>query len=418
MSEVVKRLRESRQQVWKQATALADHASEEGRTFTAEEQASWDTMNAELDAYDKRLKNVIDGEQRAKDTEEAFAKLEGKPVDQRGAPDGAESKSGKELRAFLRGESGRHYDVLPKGVVDYRTLSKLTAAAGANTVPTSFYDRLMAHLIETSAVMQTGPTVLNTSSGENLQVPKTTAHSSAAIVTEGAPIAASDPAFGQTTLGAYKYGCLIQVSRELLDDTGVDLEGYLSMQAGRALGNAFGAHMVTGTGTAQPTGVVTAATVGVTGPVGTSTSFGNQATAGQGADLLIQLFYSVIAPYRNSSSAAWLVKDSTMGTLRQIKSTTGDYLVQGGIAGPTSESIMGKPVYTDPAVAAPGISTKSVVFGDFSQYFVRIAGGVRFERSDDYAFNTDLVTFRALLRGDATLVDLTGAIKVFVHSAT
>lgn len=415
MSEVVKRLRESRQQVWKQATALADVASDEGRTFSAEEQASWDTMNAELDAYDKRIKNVIDGEQRAKDTEAAFSKLEGKPVERDGG-DGGEK--GKELRSFLRGEAGRYFDVLPTGVVDYRTLSKLTAGAGANTVPTSFYDRLMAHLIETSGVMQTNPTVLNTSSGENLQVPKTTAHSSAAIVTEGAPIAASDPAFGQLTLGAYKYGTLIQVSRELLGDTGVDLEGYLSMQAGRALGNAFGAHMVTGTGTGQPRGIVTDASVGVTGPTGTATSFGAQNTVGQGADLLIQLFYSVIGPYRNSASTAWLVKDSTMGSLRQIKSTTGEYLVQGGIAGPTSESIMGKPVYTDPNVAAPAANAKSVVFGDFSQYFVRIAGGVRFERSDDYAFNTDLVTFRALLRGDAALVDLTGAVKVFVHSAT
>jgi HK97 family phage major capsid protein len=208
------------------------------------------------------------------------------------------------------------------------------------------------------------------------------------------------------------------VSRELLTDAGVDLEGYLSMQAGRALGNAFGAHMVTGTGTGQPTGIVTSATVGVPGPVGTATTFGNQATVGQGADLLIALFYSVIAPYRNSASAAWLVKDSTMGTLRQIKSTTGEYLVQGGIAGATAESIMGKPVYTDPNVASPAANAKSVVFGDFSQYFVRFAGGVRFERSDDYAFNTDLVTFRALLRADATLVDLTGAVKVFAHSAT
>jgi HK97 family phage major capsid protein len=53
-----------------------------------------------------------------------------------------------------------------------------------------------------------------------------------------------------------------------------------------------------------------------------------------------------------------------------------------------------------------------------SQYFVRMAGGVRFERSDDFAFNTDLVTFRALLRADAALVDLTGAVKVFVGAAT
>ena len=59
-----------------------------------------------------------------------------------------------------------------------------------------------------------------------------------------------------------------------------------------------------------------------------------------------------------------------------------------------------------------------MLFGDFSQYFVRLAGGVRFERSDDFAFNTDLVTFRCLLRGDAALVDLTGAIKFFAGNAT
>lgn len=421
MSDMVKRLRERRANVWEQAKALADKATDENRAFEAAEQGEWDALNDELNKLDTRIKSALDTEKRAKEADAAFDALAGKPDERRRGGDGAqqqESPASAELRAFLQGKAGRVYDVNPTGPVNFRTLSKLTAAAGLNTVPTSFYDRLVAHLIETSGVLQAGPTVLNTTGGEVIQIPKTTAHSSGAIVTEGAAIAASDPAFGQTSLGAFKYGCLIQVSRELLDDTGVDLEGYLSMQAGRALGNAFGAHMVTGTGTTQPRGIITDATVGVTGPVGTTTSFGNQATVGMGGDLLIQLFYSVIAPYRNSSSAAWLVKDSTMGVLRQIKATTGEYLVQGGIVGPTAETMLGKPIYTDPAMAAPGVSAASVVFGDFSQFFVRMAGGVRFERSDDFAFNTDLVTFRCLLRGDAALVDLTGAVKKFVHSAT
>ncbi len=63
-------------------------------------------------------------------------------------------------------------------------------------------------------------------------------------------------------------------------------------------------------------------------------------------------------------------------------------------------------------------SAKSILFGDFSQYFVRLVGGVRFERSDDFAFGTDLVTFRAILRGDGTLVDTTGAVKYYQGSAT
>jgi hypothetical protein len=51
------------------------------------------------------------------------------------------------------------------------------------------------------------------------------------------------------------------------------------------------------------------------------------------------------------------------------------------------------------------------VFGDFSRYFVRLVGGIRFERSDEYAFNADLITYRALLRGDGALMDTTGAVK-------
>jgi HK97 family phage major capsid protein len=409
VSEIVTRLRDRRLNVWNQAKEIADRAAEENRNFSPEEQGQWDGLNGELDKLDARIKSAIETEQRSKDQDEAFNRLQGKPQERGGQQD---SKGSTELRAFLRGENGapRYYDVTPDGPVDFRVLSKLTAGAGANTVPTSFYDRLMAHLIETSAILQTNPTVLNTSSGESIQVPKTTAHSSGAIVTEGSAIGASDPAFGQITLGAFKYGCLIQVSRELLNDTGVDLEGYLSMQAGRALGNAFGAHMVTGTGTGQPRGVVTDATVGVTGGTGVTGAFT--------ADNLIDLFYSVIAPYRASNSAYWITKDSSLASIRKLKDTTNQYIWQPSLQVGAPDTLLGKALVTDPNVAAPAVNAKSVIFGDMSQYFVRMAGGVRFERSDDFAFNTDLVTFRCLLRADAALVDLTGAVKVFVGAAT
>ncbi len=83
-----------------------------------------------------------------------------------------------------------------------------------------------------------------------------------------------------------------------------------------------------------------------------------------------------------------------------------------------TDTFLGKPVLVDPGVAATGVNAKSVIFGDMSQYFVRMVNGIRFERSDDYAFNTDLVTFRALLRADGALVDLTGAVKYLVGAAT
>ncbi|HZO65978.1 MAG TPA: phage major capsid protein, partial [Kribbellaceae bacterium] len=387
-----------------------------------EEQGTWDSLNEELDNLDKRIKSALDTEQRAKEADDAFNKLESKPQ-QRGRNAGQDSQQATELRAFMRGDPGapRAYEVRPDGAVpaDFRTLSKLTTGAGGNVVPTSFYNRLMAHLIEVSAILRSGATVLNTSSGETLQVPKTTGHSTALLTAEAGTISASDPAFGMASLGAYKYGVLIQVSRELIDDSGVDLEGYLAMQAGRSLGNALGADLVTGNGSGKPTGILNNSTLGATGPTGVSGGLGpTSATANSGGDLLWDLFYSVIAPYRESSAATWIVRDATMAVLRKIKDTTGQYMFQPSLIAGTPDTLAGKPILTDPFVPAIATGAKAIIFGDMSQYFVRMVGGVRFERSDDFAFNTDLVTFRALIRGDGILVDQTGAVKHYIGAST
>lgn len=403
-AEFIKRLREQRVTIREQQKALYEKALEEKRDLSAEELQTDERLNADLDQIAERVKSLEEAEQRAKDTEEAFAKLLAQPPAR-----GHHPEENADLRAFLKGER-RSFDLRPEGPVNYRDLTKGTATAGGNTVPTSFYNQLIAHLIEVSGVMMAGPTVLNTDSGENIEVPTTTAHSSAAIVSEGGAIAESDPAFAKRTLGAYKYGVLIQVSSELLDDTGVDLEGYLAMQAGRALGNAFGAHLVTGSGSSQPTGVITSASTGVTGGTGVAGAFT--------ADNLIDLFFSVIAPYRNSPSAGWLLRDASLAAVRKLKDSNGQYLWQPSVQLGVPDTLLSKPVHTDPNVAAVATSAKSVAFGDFSAYFVRQVNGVRFERSDDYAFNTDLVTFRALLRGDGLTVDQTGAIKVFAGAGT
>ncbi len=412
MSEIVKRLRERRLNVWNQANEIVTRAVEENRALTSEEQGTWDVLNEEMDKLDTRIKSSLEQEQRSKDADDAFNRLEGKPQDARGMPQ--EDKATTELRAFLRGEAGapRFIDVRPASpMIQLRALSKVTGAAGLNTVPTSFYDQLVAHLIEVSGVMQTNPTVLNTSSGENLQIPKTTAHGTAASAAEAAVLPSGDPAFGLVTLGAYKFGWTGRVSRELVDDTGVDLQGYLAMQAGRALGNKFGSDLVTGTGTSQPTGFMTSATIGVTG---TTTGQGG---APQYVDL-VDLMYSVISPYRSSRSCYWIMRDATVGSLRKLRDTTGQPIWQPSMQVGAPDLLLGKPLVTDPFMPAVATGAQSVAFGDFSQFFVRMVGGIRFERSDDFLFDSDMVAYRAVLRGDGALVDLTGALKTYKGPAT
>ncbi|MFE2559891.1 phage major capsid protein [Streptomyces sp. NPDC059352] len=412
MPEYIKRLHEQRGKLWEQTKALLDTAEAEKRDLTAEEEQTYQRLNGEIDAIDTRAKDLAAAEQRTKDADETFRQL----LEKEPAPEARGSAADQELkrvRDWLTGASGsRSLDVAPDKSLplDQRTLSKLTAAAGANTVPISFYNRLVQHMIETSGVLAAGPTVLRTATGEQLQIPKTTAHSaSAGIVAEAGTLAANEPTFGQVSLDAYKYGFLLQVSHELANDTAVDLLGYLAMQAGRALGNGFGTHLVTGDGSSKPNGVLTASTLGKTGAVSVA--------GAPGGDDLIDLFYSIIAPYRQSGSCGWLMRDATVAAIRKLKDSTGQYLWQPGLQAGSPDTILGKPVRTDPNVPAVALGAKSILFGDFSTYFVRQVESLRFERSDDFAFNTDLITYRAILRGDGDQVDTTGAIKHFIGNA-
>lgn len=399
----------STRDLWVQYRSAADqlqalYDAAEGRDLTADEQVTEARINADVDGLMQRIEADLERTQRAasmNDIERRMSQLAAATPEERQVEDSEEAR----VRAFLRGETR----TLTVNGSEQRVQVKGTTTAGGFTVPTSFYDRLVEHMIEVSGIMSAGPTVLRTNSGENLQVPKTTAHGTAAITAENAAISASDSTFGQVTLGAYKYGRLVQVSRELVEDTAVDLLGYLARDCGRSLGNAFGAHAVTGTGSSQPSGVVTGSTLGVTGGAGVTGAFT--------ADNLIDLFYAVISPYRSSPSCGWLMRDATIASMRKLKDSSNQYLWQPSIQVGAPETLLGKPVYTDPNVAAVGLGAKSVIFGDMSTYFVRMVNGVRFERSDDYAFNTDLVTFRAILRADGALVDTTGAVKHFIGNA-
>jgi len=400
---LINQLAEKRANTWEQAKALLDAAAEAKRDLSAEEEQSWQRMNADLDGIDARMKSIAEAEQRNADAAEAFAKIAATKPEGRGA---AESPVMDEVRSFLVGERGT---VTLDRDVKFRDLTKGTATSGGATVPVSFYGQLMEHIIENSGVLAANPTVLETAAGETIEIPVTTSYSSATLTAENVALTESDPAFAKRSLGAYKYGVIVQAPAELIADTGVDLEGFLARQCGRALGNAFGTDLVVGNASSKPSGIVQTATTGKTGSASVAGAFS--------ADDLIDLHYSVNSGYRASRSAAWMMRDSTIAAVRKLKeSTTGNYLWIPGLAG-APDTILGKPVVSDPNVAAIALSAKSVIFGDFSAYFVRIAGGIRFERSSEFAFNTDQITFKAVLRGDGILADQTGAIKVFTGNA-
>lgn len=404
---LIKVLTEKRQKIWDETKTLLDAAAEgEGRDFSAEETVTYDRLSGDLTSLRARIDSVTATMEENRAAEEALTKAIG-TGSQRHSEDNAVEST---LRSFLKGET-RSFDLDAPSMREpwKRALAKGAAATGGDTVPVTFHDQLIEHLVQSSGVLQAGPTVLNTTSGENLEVPVTTSHGAAAAVAEAGTLAGTDPAFAKRTLGAFKYGQLILVAKELVDDTAVDLVGYIASAAGRNVGLSFGTHLVTGTGTTMPTGIATTATAGKTGAATVAGVFT--------ADDLIDLYFSVIGPYRNSPQAAWLARDATLGAIRKLKDTAGRYLFEPAATYGAPDTLLGKKIYSDPNVAAVAATAKSVLFGDISKYFVRIAGGVRFERSDEFAFGTDQIAFRAIIRGDGLLVDQTGAVKTFTGGA-
>ena len=398
-------LMQQRRNLEEQARAITDLATQENRDLTGEEEATHRRLCDDMAALRARSDQLVQFEADRQAADEALRNL--------GHRGGDEDRGGEITAQFRQLYERRvgHLDFAPPmGVEQVRALSKGTATAGGNTVPTDFISRLYEHLIETATLLRGGATTWNTADGQNMEVPVTTSHGTAALVAESGTIPQSDPAFGKRTLGAYKYGHLILVPQELLTDTGVDLDGYLARMAGRAVGNALGAHLITGTGTAQPAGLINSTTLGVTGGTGVAgvPTFDN----------LIDLAYSVIAPYRNSPDAAWLIKDTTAGARRKLKDSSGRYLWEPALTPGAPDRILGYPVLTDPNMPATGVNNKSVAFGDLSSYWVRLVNNVRFERSDDFKFDTDQVAFRCLIRGDGLLLDQSGAIKHYVGAAT
>jgi HK97 family phage major capsid protein len=376
---------------------LADIAAE--RELTADETATWERANSAFDAMSSRIKGLELAVEQERQLNAFRANLEDTAV-------AGTDNIGTELRSVLMGEKSAH-DFNFTGAEMTRALNVATATAGGNTVPATFLNQLMSPLRNFVSVLDAGATIITTTSGESLTIPRISAFGASAQVAEATALNGTDPAFDQLTLKAYKFGDYRLLSRELVEDAAIDIESLVTGLIGQNIGLMLGQRLTTGTGTNQTAGLFTAATVGVTG-----------ATAVAGVpslDNVIDLFYSVAAPYR--ANGKFIISDAALGGLRKLKDSTGGYLWSPSVQSGQPDLILGKAVFADPNVAAPAVGARSMAFGDMSAYWVRFVNSVKIERSDQAAFSTDQIAFRGVLRADGLLTDAS-AVKVFVGAAS
>jgi HK97 family phage major capsid protein len=320
---LLNQLQEQRAAARREGDEILTRASQEGRDLTAEELTAYQLqVTAEREAAD-----AMEAERDRQLAEvRAMATRGRQPTLSRQAAETAAAfrsaifaKNPQPIEVYADQLADEWPDEVPEPVygragrvrVHQRDLLKTTATQALGT---DVYGRIVQHLVETSAIMRAGATVVTTETGEDLVVPRSTGFVTTNIFGEGVSITESDPTLSTVTLKAFKYANYFEVSQELANDSPTNLLDFLARQAALSLGlgtTGYGNHLINGAGTTEPRGLLLDAGTGVTGPAGTGTTLGTQGTANQGTDALWNLVGSVAEPYAESDSAAFLMRNAS-----------------------------------------------------------------------------------------------------------
>ena len=397
MSKILE-LREKRAKAWDAAKQFLDAKRGADGMLSEEDTATYDKMEQDVMNLGKEIERLE--RQAAIDAELSKATstpLTGKP----GAKMGKDEveKTGRASDEY-KGSFWNAMRVKAPMPSVLNALQEGTDSEGGYLVPDEF-ERTLVEALEEENVFRTLAHVIKTSSGDR-KIPVVASKGTASWVDEEGAYTESDDAFSQVSIGAYKLGTMIKVSEELLADSVFDLEAYISKEFARRIGAREEESFFNGDGKGKPLGILAAkdgAEVGVTAASATAIT----------ADEVIDLFYSLKAPYRKN--AVWVLNDATVKQIRKLKDSTGQYLWQPSLVAGTPDTILGRPVKTSAFMPTAAAGAKTIAFGDFKYYWIADRQGRTFKKlSELYAANGQ-VGFMGTQRVDGKLI-LPEAIKV------
>ena len=331
-------------------------------------------------------------------------------------PIGNNSRTGSDsdvLRAWLRSglpsEQARDRETLQNrgynpsaNALEFRAnLSAGGSGAGAELVPQSFYAEVQ-RAWKNVAPLRGICKLIQSDSGETLRIP---INDDTSNTGSNAEHTALDMSFTEIGLGAYTYSSrLVKCSNELLQDTGIDLAQFLGQQLGERIGRIQETHFLTGTGTGQPQGVITAA----------STTTAASATAITINDL-VTLMNAVDPAYKNTGGkVAFVMHQTVWSALRKLQDSQGRQLISDIQAGQAPE-LFGYPVLLTSGMDSTFVATKkTVLFGNFDYYAILDKANLVVARSADRFFEFNQTAFLALQRTDAKVLNA-AAFRILVH---
>ncbi|MHC2540406.1 phage major capsid protein [Sinorhizobium meliloti] len=411
----ISEMREKQQRLVAEARSLREEIKDDtAEARIAEIDAAHDAAMAEYDRLEARIKREEALEARERDLNAADDR---RPNGEDRSVQGGRQENADEARAAAFRSYLRHgLEDMPaeerKIVREMRAQAVGTDSKGGYLVPEGFMAELVKSLKAWGPMLDPGVTrVLTTTAGNSIPWPTMDDTSNeGSLIGENTQVTETEVAFGTKTLEAYKYTSgVVLVSAELLQDSAIDVEGTVRSAMAERIGRIGNRHLTVGDGSAKPNGIVTAATA-VTGVA---------AAAALTFDDMIELFHAVDPAYRDDPSVRFMFNDGTLKSLRKIKDTvTGNYIWQpADVRTGAPATILDKPYSINQAMAAIGASNKSVAFGAFNRYVVRMVREFAIRRLVERYADYDQTGFIGFTRLDGELLDAS-AVKVLQHAAS
>ena len=220
------------------------------------------------------------------------------------------------------------------------------------------------------------------------------------ITFTGETVAANfdEPTIGQSSIRIYKATLALKVSEELLNDSISDIEGFITAEIGRALARHVNTYILTGSGSSQPYGVATRASLSET----------LASATGVDAQDIQNIYHKLPSAYHQGGNTGWAMRIATLGGIRGL--TGNPFLYQNtpaGTNGQGGEQLMYRPVFLSDKVGAPTTGLTSILFGDWSQYYFVENGGLTIRRNEYAYMENGLVGIFATVRwgGDAVITN-------------
>ena len=381
----VTELIENRNKAWNAAKAFVETRRDKDGILSEEDAKTYTEMEQKVKNYSAEIDRMQAMEAMERDLAlPTSAPITAKPMN--GASD--EEETGVKSKAYRKS----FWNAMRQKVVRPEVMNALqvgTDSEGGYLVPDEFEHTLVEALQEENIFRKLAH-IIQTASGDR-KIPVVASKGTASWVDEEGSITESDDSFGQVSIGAYKLGTLIKVSNELLNDSVFPLEGYISKEFARRIGAKEEDSFFNGDGDGKPVGIFHStggAQVGVTAA----------STSAITADEIIDLFYSLGAPYRKK--AVWVLNDATVKSIRKLKDGNGNYLWQPALTADTPDTLLGRPVYTSTSVPTIASGAKVIAFGDFSFYWIADRQGRIFKKLSELYATTDQTGFVATQRVD------------------